>query len=65
MHEKSNMRTCITICKLNSQQECAVWPRKLKHGLCINPEEWYGKGDWREVQREGVYVYLWLIHVEV
>ena len=53
MHGKSNMKTCITICKLNSQQEFAVWPRKLKQGLCINPEGWYGKGDGREVQKGG------------
>ena len=51
MHGKSNMKTCITICKLNSQQEFAVWPRKLKQGLCINLEGWDGEGDGKEVQR--------------
>ena len=53
MHGKSNMKTCITICKLNSQQEFAVWPRKLKQGLCINPEGWDGTRDGREVQKGG------------
>ena len=28
----------ITICKIDSQQEFAVWLRKLKQGLCINLE---------------------------
>ena len=45
MYEKSNMETYITICKINSQQEFAVWPRKLKQGLCINLEGWEGEGD--------------------
>ena len=34
-------------------------------GLCINLEGWDGEGDGREVEREEIYVYLWLIHVEV
>ena len=34
-----------------SQQEFAVWLRKLKQGLCINLEEWDGEGDGREVQK--------------
>ena len=29
MHRKSNMENCITICKIDSQQEFAVWLRKL------------------------------------
>ena len=63
MYGKSNMLTYITICKIDSQQEFAVWLRKLKQGLCINPEGWNGAGD--RFKREGLYVYLWLIHVEV
>ena len=65
MHGKSNMETYITICKIYSQQEFAVLLRKLKHGLCINLEGW----KWRELggrfKREGIYLYLWLIHAEV
>ena len=33
MYGKSNMETYITICKIDSQQEFAVWLRKLKQGL--------------------------------
>ena len=64
MYGKSNMETYITICKIDSPQEFAMWLRKLKQGLCINLEGWDGEGDGREVQRRGIYVYLWLIHVE-
>ena len=59
------METYITICKIDLQWEFAVWLRKLKHGLCINLEGWDGVGDGRDVQQEGIYVYLWQIHVEV
>ena len=31
----------------------AVCLRKLKQGLCINPEGWDGEGDGREVQEGG------------
>ena len=65
MYRKNNMETYITICKIDSQGEFAVWLRKLKQGLCINLEGWDVEGDGREVQKEGTYVYLWLVHVEV
>ena len=58
---KSIMETYVTICKIDSQQEFAVWFRKLKQGLCINLEGWDGES----FKREGIYVFLWLIHVEV
>ena len=32
MYGKSNMETYITICKIDSQGEFAVWLRKLKQG---------------------------------
>ena len=55
---KSNMETYITICKIDSQWEFAVWLRKLKRGLCINGEEWDGEGYGREVQKGGdIYTY--------
>ena len=34
MYGKSNMETYSTICKIDNQQEFAVWLRKLKQGLC-------------------------------
>ena len=67
MYGESNMETYITICKIDSQREFAVWLRKLKHELCNHLEGWDGERDWREFQKGGVYIYihLWLIHVEV
>ena len=53
MYGKSNMETYITICKIDSQREFAVWLRKLKQGLCINLAGWDGEGDGREVQKGG------------
>ena len=53
MYEKSNMETYITICKIDSQWEFAVWFRKLKQLFYINLEGWDGEGDGREVQKRG------------
>ena len=53
MYAKSNVETYITICKIDSQREFALWLRKLKQGLCINLEWWEGEGDGREVQQGG------------
>ena len=47
------METYITIYKVDSQQEFAVWLRKLKQGLGVNLEGWDGEGDGTEVQKEG------------
>ena len=45
--------------------EFAVWLRKLKQGLCINLGGGMGREMGGRLRREGMYVYLWLIHVEV
>ena len=60
IYGKSNMEAYITMCKIDSQREFAVWPRKLKQGLCINLVGLGGEGDGREVQKEGaVYIYTY------
>ena len=53
MYGESNMETYITICKIDSQWEFAVWLRELKQGLCINLEGRDEEGDGREVQDGG------------
>ena len=53
MYGKSNVKIYITICKIESQQEFAVWLRKLKQGLSISLEGWDGEGDGREVRKRG------------
>ena len=65
MYGESNMKTYITICKIDSQWEFAVCLGELKQGLCINLE-WWDEGQMGgKFKSEGMYVYLWLIHVEV
>ena len=49
---KSNTETYITICKIDSQWEFAVWLRKLKRAL-YQPRGVDGEGDGREVQKGG------------
>ena len=49
IYGKSNMETYMTIYKIDSQQECVLWLRKLQQGLCINLERWDGDGDGREL----------------
>ena len=48
MYGKSNMDSYITISKIDSQSEFAVWPKKLIQGLCINLEGCDREGDGRE-----------------
>ena len=51
MYGKGNMETYITLCKIDSQQEFAIWLRKLKQGCFINLEGWDGEGGGKEVQK--------------
>ena len=50
---KSNMDIYITVYKIDSQWEFAVWLRKLKQGLYINLEGWDGEWGGKEVQKGG------------
>ena len=50
--------TYTTVCKTDSQRELDVWLREL----CDNLEEWKVGGDFK---KEGTYVSLWPIHVDV
>ena len=51
-----------TICKIDRQWELAIWLRELKVGLCNHLEGWDMD---RSIKREGIYVHLGLIHVNV
>ena len=53
MDGESTMETSITICKLDRQQEFAVWLRKVRQGLCINLEGWGGQEMGGRFKREG------------
>ena len=50
MYGESNMETYITVCKIDSQQEFALWLRKPKQGFYINRAGWNREADGREVQ---------------
>ena len=61
MYEESSMGIYITICKIDSQWEFAVWLRELKQGLCENLEGYVGEGG----GKKGTWVYPWLILVGI
>ena len=52
---KRNIKTYITIYKIDSQREFAVGLRKFKQGLCINLEGW----DWEGVSKGRGYMYTY------
>jgi len=51
MYGESNMETCITICKIDSQWEFAVWLRELKRELC-DSLEWERREVGEKLKRE-------------
>ena len=53
MYGESNMETYITIYKIDSQWEFAVWLWKRNQGCCINLEQWDGEENGKEVQKGG------------
>ena len=65
MYGKSNMETYITVCKIDSQPEFAVWLRKLNTGSVSTWRGGVGREMGGRFKREGMYVYLWLIHADI
>ena len=53
MHGESNMKTSITVCKIDNQWEFVVLLRELKLGLCDNLEGWDTEVDGREFKKGG------------
>ena len=49
MYGESNMKTYITIIKIDSQWEFAVCLRELKQELSINLEGWNREGDGKKI----------------
>ena len=64
MYGEGNIDMHNTKCEIDSQWEFAVWLRELKQELCDKKG-----GMWREMGgrfgREGTWVHLWLILVDV
>ena len=53
MYAESSMETYITICKIDSQWEFAVWLPETHTGALYQPNRWEGDGDGREVLKGG------------
>ena len=60
MHGKSDMETYITICKIDSQQEFAVWLRKLKTGILDQPRGVGWGGRWERVSKGRGHMYTYV-----
>ena len=65
IYGESNIEIYNTVCKIDSQWEFAVGFRELKQGLCDGLKGGMGREMGGRLRREGIYVYLWLIDVEV
>ena len=61
---ESNRETYITICKIDSQWEFALWLRELTSRLDNNLEGWDGEEEWGMFKWEPTWVNLWLIHID-
>ena len=59
MYGESNMKTYITVCKIDSQQEFAVWLRKLKTGA-LDQTRGVGWGEtWKGGSEQRGYMYTY------
>ena len=58
MYGKSNMETYITICKIDSQGEFAVW-LKTQTGTLYQPRGVCCGGRWEEVSKGRGYMYIY------
>ena len=65
MYGKSNMKIYITICKIDSQREFSIGSGNLNRISVSTKRGGMGREMGGRFKREGLYVYLWLIHVEV
>ena len=59
MYGKSNMETYITIGKIDSQWEFAVWLRKLKQGPLYQPRRVGWGGRWERASKGREYMYTY------
>ena len=59
MYGKSNMEAYITMCNIDSQQEFAVWLRRLKQGFCYQPRGVGWRGRWEGDSKGRGYMYTY------
>ena len=65
MYAKSNLETYITICKIDSQRNLLYGSGNSNRGSVSTYKGRMGREMGGRFKREGIYVYLWLIHAEV
>ena len=65
MYGKSNMEIYITICKIDGHGNLLYGSGNSKRGSVSTWVGGMGKEMGGRFKREEIYVYLWLIHVEV
>ena len=65
MYGKSNMETYITICKIIANRNLLYGSRNSNRGSVSIKRGGMGREMGGRFKRERIYVYLWLIHVEV
>ena len=53
LYGESNIEVCNTICKIDNQQEFAVWLREPKQGLCDRLKGGVGREMGGRFEREG------------
>ena len=61
--EERNMETYITICKIANGN--LLYVSRNSNRLCINLDGWDRKVMGGRFRREEIYIYLWVIHVEI
>ena len=61
----TKMETYMAMCKTDSQREFAVMVQGTQTGALQQSRGWDGEGDGGRFMREGTWVYLWLILVDV
>ena len=59
------METYIAICKIDSNGNLLYVSGNSNRGSVSTERDGVGREMGGRVKREGIYVYLWLIHVEV
>ena len=64
MYGKSNMETYITICKI-AHRNFLYGSGNSNRGSVSTQKGGMGRKIGGRFKREGIYVYFWLIHVEV
>ena len=65
MYAKSNTETYITVCKIDSHGNWLYGSGNSNRGSVSTERGGMGREMGESFKREGIYVYLWLIHVEV